>query len=218
MRVAGRDNDGRLGRMGQTSTEELRALVGEPAQRVIVKESPTLDERAVGFIGSSPFLVLATAGADGSCDTSPKGGPAGFVQVVDERRLLVPEFPGNRRFDGLQNLDERAGIGLLFVVPGITETLRVNGVATVSRDETLLERCAVDGKAPWFVLDVEVRQVFGHCGKAFLRSHLWEPERWPDPASVPSPSRTISERAATEGRTEADVRSEVEQDYRPELY
>ena len=113
---------------------------------------------------------MATTGADGSCDAGPKGGPPGFVRVLSDTRLLIPEFPGNRRFDGVQNLVERPGIGLLFVVPGISETLRVNGFARLTRDPELLESCAVDGRLPWFVADVEVRQVFSHCGKAFVRS------------------------------------------------
>src|SRR6185312_7240385 len=104
---------------------------------------PQLDERSIAFVESAPFLVMATAGPDGSTDASPKGGPAGFVRVFDERRVVVPEFPGNRRFDGLQNLVDRPGIGLLFIVPGITETLRVNGHATLTREPELLERSAV---------------------------------------------------------------------------
>jgi uncharacterized protein len=197
---------------------ELRAIVGEPIPRVIQKELPSLDKRSRAFVEASPFLVMSTAGPDGSCDASPKGGPPGFVKVLDERRLLVPEFPGNRRFDGLQNLVERPGIGLLFVVPGISETLRVNGFARLTRDPSLLERGAVDGKEPWFAADVEVRQVFSHCSKAFLRSHLWQPDRWPDSDTVPSPSRTIVERAQAEARRERDVRRDVEQEYEPGLY
>jgi uncharacterized protein len=197
---------------------ELRAIVGEPIPRVIQKELPSLDERSRAFIEAAPFLVMATTGPDGSCDASPKGGPPGFVKVIDERRLAVPEFPGNRRFDGLQNLVERPGIGLLFAVPGITETLRVNGTARLTRDPALLELAAVDGKQPWFVADVSVQQVFSHCSKAFLRSHLWQPELWPDPDSVRSPSRTIAERAQAEVRPERDIRRDVEREYEPGLY
>ena len=145
-------------------------MFGEPLPRVVAKEMPALDEATREFIAAAPFLVMATTGADGSCDAGPKGGPPGFVRVLSDTRLLIPEFPGNRRFDGVQNLVERPGIGLLFVVPGISETLRVNGFARLTRDEELLESCAVDGRRPWFVADVEVRQVFSHCGKAFVRS------------------------------------------------
>jgi PPOX class probable FMN-dependent enzyme len=197
---------------------ELRAVVGEPHPRVISKETPALGERAAAFIAASPFVVIATGDRDGASDASPKGGPPGFVKVVDARHLLVPEFPGNRRLDGVHNLVGRPGVGLLFVVPGISETLRVNGVGRLTRDPGLCERCAVEGRSPWFVIEVEVRQVFSHCGKAFLRSGLWNPASWTDPAEIVSPSLTIAERALAEGRSEASVRRDVEDGYRPELY
>jgi uncharacterized protein len=201
-----------------SSAEQLWALVGEPHERVIAKELPELDQKSRAFISASPFLVMATTGVDGTCDAGPKGGPAGFVRVVDETRLLIPEFPGNRRFDGVQNLVERHGIGLLFVVPGISETLRVNGFARLTREPALLAACAVDGKEPWFVTDMEVRQVFSHCGKAFLRSELWKPDSWPEADEVVSPSRSIARAAAESRRPESEVRREAEEQYRPELY
>jgi PPOX class probable FMN-dependent enzyme len=200
-----------------TATAQLWELVGEPLPRVIAKEAPVLDRRAREFMASSPLLVMATTGADGSCDAGPKGGPPGFVQVLSETRLLVPEFPGNRRFDGVQNIVDRPGIGLLFVVPGISETLRVNGFARLTRDPALLAACEVDGRRPWFVVDVDIRQVFSHCGKAFVRSHLWDPGTWPDPLAVRSPSRSIAGLAEEEHRDEADVRRQVEAAYVPDV-
>lgn len=201
-----------------TSQADLWAIVGEPSERVLLKELPAFSERASAFVASSPFLLLATTAADGTCDVSPKGGPPGFARVLDDHRLVIPEFQGNRRLDGVHNLVERPGVATLFVVPGITETLRVNGFATLTRDPALLELTAVDGKAPWFVVDVRVTQVFSHCAKAFLRSYLWQPERWPDAAAVRSPSISIAEAAEREARSEADVRREVECEYLPELY
>jgi PPOX class probable FMN-dependent enzyme len=196
---------------------ELWELFGEPLPRVLTKETPALDERAREFIAAAPFLVMATTGADGSCDAGPKGGPAGFVTVLTDTRLLVPEFPGNRRFDGVQNIVTRPGIGLLFVVPGISETLRVNGFARLTRDPDLRAACAVDGRLPWFVADVAVRQVFSHCGKAFVRGGLWQPSTWPEPDAVRSPSRTIAGPAEDGQRPESDVRREVEAAYEPGL-
>jgi PPOX class probable FMN-dependent enzyme len=195
------------------STARLRELFGEPLPRVVAKEMPALDEPTRAFIAAAPFLVMATTGADGSCDAGPKGGPPGFARVLSDTRLLIPEFPGNRRFDGVQNLATRPGVGLLFVVPGISETLRVNGFARLTREPALLDLCAVDGRTPWFVADVEVRQVFSHCGKAFVRSSLWNPDRWPDPTDVKSPSKSIAGSAADERRHEAEVRREVEATY-----
>ena len=197
---------------------QLWELFGEPLPRALEKEMAALDARAKEFIAASPFLVMATTGDDGSCDAGPKGGPPGFVRVLTDTRLLVPEFPGNRRFDGVQNTVPRPGIGLLFVVPGISETLRVNGFAQLTRDPDLVAACAVDGREPWFVADVEVRQVFSHCGKAFLRSHLWQPGTWPDPDEVRSPSRSIAGLAEEERRRESEVRREVEAGYVPLLY
>ncbi len=201
-----------------SSTAQLRELFGEPLPRVVTKEMPQLDDQTKAFIAAAPFLVMATTGADGSCDAGPKGGPPGFAHVLTDTRLLIPEFPGNRRFDGVQNLVTRPGVGLLFVVPGISETLRVNGTARLTRDPDLLEACAVDGRPPWFVADVEVRQVFSHCGKAFLRSELWKAESWPDPDEIRSPSKSIAQLAAEEQRRESQVRHEVEDAYRPGLY
>src|SRR5205085_12427172 len=117
---------------------------------------------------------------------------------------------GNRRVAGVQNIRRKRGVGLFLMVPGITETRRVNGRARVTREPELLAACAVDGREPWFALDVAVEQVFNHCSKAFLRARLWEPAAWPDANEVPSPSRTTEERAAAEGRSEVDVRREIE--------
>jgi len=200
------------------SVAELRELVGEPTERALSKETTRLDERALSFIEHCPFLVIATSAPDGSTDASPKGGPPGFVKAFGERRLGVPEFPGNRRFDGVHNVVDRPGVGLLFVIPGIAETLRVNGNATLSRDPELTGEFAVDGRPPWFVIDVEVTQVFSHCSKAFMRSNLWKPDLWPDPEQVRTPFRSVYERALAEGRTEAEVRTEVERSYEPDLY
>jgi PPOX class probable FMN-dependent enzyme len=198
------------------SLHELRERYGEPAERAVSKELPALDEASAAFIAAAPFLLLATAGVDGSCDVSPKGGPAGFVKVVDERRLLVPDFPGNRRFDGVANLVDRPGIALLFAVPGINETLRVNGTAHLTRDPELLRLAAAeDGREPWFVADVRVRQVFSHCGKAFLRSGLWRPESWPDPDEVPSPSGSIRRLARERATPQSVARVEHEAGYGP---
>jgi PPOX class probable FMN-dependent enzyme len=201
-----------------TSLRELRDVLGEPGERAVNKETATLTERSLSFIANCPFLVIATSAPDGATDASPKGGPPGFVHVLDEQRLAIPEYPGNKRFDGVANIVERPGVGLLFVIPGISETLRVNGDAVLSRDPGLTEQFTVDGRAPWFVIDVQVKQVFSHCSKAFMRSSLWKPELWPDPEQVRTPFRSVYERALAEGRTEAEVRAEVERSYEPDLY
>ena len=200
------------------SLSELWSLVGEPIERVITKETPSLDDRGRAFIAASPFAMLATTAADGSVDVSPKGGPGGFARVLGPARIVLPEFPGNRRLDGVKNLVERDGVGLIFVIPGISETLRVNGRGRLTRDPELRTQCAVDGKEPWFCVDIAIEQVFSHCGKAFLRSGLWKPESWPDPDAITSPSNTITERALAEARPESEIRDEIEEQFRPILY
>ena len=173
------------------SVEALRALYGQPGERAVAKEQAKLDAHTRAFIACSPFLVLGTAGADGRCDVSPKGDAPGFVHVLDDNRLAIPDRLGNNRLDGLRNVVENPHVGLIFFIPGREDTLRVNGRATISRDEALLERLAVQGKRPQTALVVEVEQTFMHCARAFKRAGLWQPERWPDASSVPSMQRMI---------------------------
>jgi len=174
-----------------STTEALRALYGQPGERAVAKEQARLDEHTRAFIAHSPFLVLGTAGADGRCDVSPKGDAPGFVHVLDDHHLAIPDRLGNNRLDGLRNVVENPHVGLIFMIPGREDTLRVNGSAAISRDEALLERLAVNGKRPQTALVVEVEQTFMHCARAFKRAGLWQPERWPDTAAVPSMQRMI---------------------------
>jgi PPOX class probable FMN-dependent enzyme len=174
-----------------STTEALRDLYGQPGERAVAKEQARLDEHTRAFIAHSPFLVLGTAGADGRCDVSPKGDAPGFVHVLDDHHLAIPDRLGNNRLDGLRNVVENPHVGLIFFIPGREDTLRVNGRATISREETLLERLAVNGKRPQTALVVEVEQTFMHCARAFKRAGLWQPERWPDTAAVPSMQRMI---------------------------
>jgi uncharacterized protein len=174
-----------------TSERELRELYGHPGERAVAKEQPVIDEHCREFIAHAPFLVMGTAGADGRCDVSPKGDAPGFVQVLDEHHLVIPDRLGNNRLDGMCNVVENGHVGLIFFIPGREDTLRVNGRATIARDEALLDRLAVGGKRPVTALVVEVEQCFLHCARAFKRSGLWQPERWPDASTVPSMQRMI---------------------------
>src|SRR5688572_904818 len=151
-----------------TSLEELRSLIDDPPpqSRSLLKERPTLDSHSRTFIAHSPFLLLGTAGADGRCDVSPRGDAPGFVQVLDDRRLVIPDRPGNRRLDSLQNLLTNPRVGLLFLIPGRDDTLRVNGRAWMTRDPEILQRSVVQGKAPLLAIGIEVEQCFFHCAKA----------------------------------------------------
>jgi uncharacterized protein len=158
-------------------TAALRARYADATERSLRKQLDHLDRHCRRFIELSPFFVLATAGPDGTADASPRGGPPGFVRSDDEHTLLVPDWPGNNRLDSLTNLVSNPGVGLLFVVPGVDETLRVNGTAAVSSDEALREQFADDGKrAPATVLVVTVQDAYLHCAKALMRSRLWDPD------------------------------------------
>ena len=166
---------------------ELRSLLGMPTDLVRAKVRDRLDHLTRQFVERSPFVLLATSAPDGSCDVSPRGDPPGFVRVLDERKLLLPERPGNRLADSLRNVLGNAHVGLLFLIPGIGDTLRVNGRATLVTDEELLAASAVEGKVPRLGLMIEVDQVFTHCPKAFLRAGLWDPSRFVDRSALPSP-------------------------------
>jgi PPOX class probable FMN-dependent enzyme len=165
---------------------ELRTHFREPSDAVQRKQIDHLDDNCRAFIAQTPFVLVATANADGTCDVSPKGGPPGFVAVLDTHRLAIGDLPGNNRIDSLRNIVANPNVGLLFIVPGMGETLRVNGRAWVVRDAPVLDACAVHDKRPTIAIGVEVVEAFVHCAKAFRRSNLWEPEAWPDRASVPS--------------------------------
>ncbi len=163
-----------------TSREELRAIFGAPMERAVLKERASLDVHSRAFIASAPFVLVATSSAAGRCDVSPKGDAAGFVLVLDDRHLVVPDRPGNNRIDGLTNIMENPHVGMIFLIPGREDTLRVNGRASIVRDVEILDRLEVQGKRPKVAIGVEVEECFLHCAKAFKRSGLWERERWPD--------------------------------------
>jgi PPOX class probable FMN-dependent enzyme len=173
------------------SEQELRHLYGHPGERAVAKERPALNADCRAFIAHSPFLVMGTAGADGRCDVSPKGDAPGFVHVLDDHHLAIPDRLGNNRIDGLRNIVENGHVGLIFLIPGREDTLRVNGRARIVRDEALLDRLAVNGKRPVTALVVEVEQCFMHCARAFKRAGLWEPARWPDAGGVRSMQRML---------------------------
>jgi PPOX class probable FMN-dependent enzyme len=169
-----------------TTETALRELIGEPLPLICRKISPRLNHLTRLFIERSSFLCLATADEHGNCDVSPRGDPTGFVQILDEQTLLLPERPGNRLADSLLNILRNPHVGLLFFVPGVGDTLRVNGRATLVTDAALLTPCAVEGKVPKLGILVDVEAAFTHCSKAFLRSGLWDPSRFVDPASMPT--------------------------------
>lgn len=171
--------------------DALRSVIGEPTALVRAKVGDRLNNLTRQFVERSPFLCLATAAADGTCDVSPRGDPAGFVRVVDEKTLLLPDRPGNRLADSMRNVLQNPHVALLFVIPGVTDTFRVNGRATIVSDPELLEPCAVEGKVPKLGLRIEIDEAFTHCSKAFLRAQLWDPARYVPREDLPSPGELM---------------------------
>jgi len=173
------------------SEAELREVLGHPSERAVLKQQARLDEHFRAFIAASPFLILGTANAAGQCDCSPKGDEPGFVRVLDETHLAIPDRIGNNRLDGMRNILDNPHVGLIFLIPGRDDTLRVNGTACIVRDDDLLDAMVVRGKRPSFAIGVEVEEAFMHCPRAFMRAALWKPAAWPDPAALPSMTRML---------------------------
>ena len=197
---------------------EIRELYGEPNERAVKKQLPRLEKHSRAFIALSPFIVIATADPSGRCDASPKGDAPGFVHVVDDETLLIPDRLGNNRIDTLSNLMEAPGIGLIFLVPGLLETLRVNGRARVTTDPALLEACVVNGKLPRSGILVTAEEVYFHCGKAIIRSDLWNPDKQIAPSEFPSLGRIISEQLALGEASVSEAERSIADSYRTRLY
>lgn len=195
---------------------QLRSLVGEVHPLAERKVLDRLDRFCRDFIALSPFLVLATADADGRADASPRGDGPGFVQVLDETTLLIPDRRGNNRVDSYGNVLSAPGVGLIFFVPGINETLRVNGRARMTTDAKLLEPLAMQEKAPKLGLIVAVEEAYFHCGKALIRSKLWAPEAQVERESFPTLGRIVAEQ--TKAITVAEAEANMAEGYRTRLY
>jgi PPOX class probable FMN-dependent enzyme len=160
-----------------TDQQALRSFVGDPIANAVDKEMPQLDEICRLYLSLSTILFISTVGADGKADVSPRGDPPGFVKILDERTIAIPDRPGNRRVDTMSNIlgNPNASVGLIFLVPGVDEVLRASGKASVSNDATLLTQMAVNGKPPKLAIVIALDEVFFHCGKALKRARLWDP-------------------------------------------
>jgi uncharacterized protein len=194
------------------SADEVAALYGAPAEAVVKKIIDHLDGHCRDFIARSPFVLVATADELGNCDVSPKGGAPGFVSVLDRKRLAIPDAPGNRLVYSLRSVVAGGRAGLLFLIPGMEETLRVNGRAWLTRDPEVLELVAAGAKPPRVAIGVEVEEAFLHCAKAFKRSALWRPADWPDRAGLASAAQIWRDHMALDMTTQ-DVQDFVDDDY-----
>jgi PPOX class probable FMN-dependent enzyme len=193
-----------------TSEAELRELLGAPVGRAVTKERVKLHDRDKEWLAASPFCLIATAGAEGTCDVSPKGDPPGFTLVLDDATIAIPDRPGNRRADGFRNMLTNPHVGLIYLVPGRGDTLRINGKVRLVREAPFFDQMIVKGHRPSLALLVEIEQIFFHCAKAFLRSALWKPETW-DPEQLPPHAQIVKSVQQTEETLE-----ELERYYGPQ--
>ncbi len=191
------------GQPGGLSREELRASVGDPIQLVLDKQLDRLDVHARAFIALSPFCVLSTTAADGTVDASPRGDPPGFVKVLDEHTLVIPDRRGNSRVDSMTNIAETGRAALLFMIPGTNETLRVNGRAAITDRADDLAGCAWGGSQPTLGIRIEITEVFMHCARALLRSKLWKQDSWPDRSALPTLGQILHDQTGGEGMSVA---------------
>ena len=200
------------------TAEQLTALIGTPSDFSLRKQLPRLDEHMRKFIAHAPFAVLSTHSADGRCDASPRGDAPGFVQVVDDHTLLIPDRLGNKRVDTYRNILQTGRIGLLFLVPGLGETLRINGRAILVTDPAWLTPLTVQGKCPKVAVAVEVEECFLQCAKAILRSQLWEPHDRPARQTLPCAAEMLHDHVQMPEFNITEVQTLLDEAYRNKLY
>jgi uncharacterized protein len=198
-----------------TTAQALRALYPEPRERALKKQIAALDRHSMRFIELSPFVVLATGGAGGALDASPRGGAPGFVKTPDAHTLLLPDAPGNNRLDSFTNIVESGRVGLLFLIPGFDETLRVNGSAVLSVDAADIACCADDKRAPKLVIRVRVHEAYLHCAKAFMRSKLWSVSSHVPRSSMPTMGEMLNDQTGIQ--TPAETQEEMVRRYASDL-
>ena len=201
-----------------TSESSLRELMGEPVHELLlVKTTPVITDPLRRYIERSPFACLATYGNDGSCDLSPRGDPPGFVKVLDEKTLFMPERPGNKRLDCILNIIQKSQLSLLFMIPGTLETVRVNGTGVVTTDPELMALCPINDKVPVLGVLITVGEAFGHCSKAFRRSKLWEDTYTPS-EGVPTLAEMMSAHLELDEALSAELDEGIEQDLQTNMY
>jgi uncharacterized protein len=199
-----------------TTVDELRAIVGEPQEAVAKKVKDRLSGVQKDWLAHSPLGFVATTDAHGRVDVSPKGDPPGFVRVIDDTTIAIPERPGNKRVDGYLNVLQRPQVGTLFLIPGRGDTLRINGSARILSDADYFDDMAVQGKRPILALEVDIEEVFFHCAKAFMRSDTWDPSTW-NPTALPSVAELA--KAIRTDWTQAQLEEYYgEENYRKQLY
>lgn len=179
-----------------STREELRSIYKQPGDGAVRKELKALDFHCRGFISKSPFVLIGSSDGNGNGDVTPKGDKPGFVAILDDNTIAIPDRPGNNRLDTLENLLVNPAVGLLFLIPGMNETLRINGDARITTDQALRESMAVEGRPPISVIVVKVKAAYMHCAKAFMRSELWKPDTWIDRSTLPTLGAILKDQLA----------------------
>ena len=200
-----------------SDTAKLVQIIGQPKPEIATKEMPALDAHCRHFISLCPFLCISTADAAGNQDVSPRGDPPGFVRVLDDRTILIPDRKGNRRVDTMRNILENPNVGLLLMLPGVEEVVRINGKATLTDDPALLAGSAVNGSTPALGIIVKIDNVFFHCAKAVIRSKLWDPETPIQRTEFPTFGEIVRDQRAPDGDP-AEIDARLQSDYRTSLY
>ncbi|PBB23819.1 MULTISPECIES: pyridoxamine 5'-phosphate oxidase family protein [unclassified Mesorhizobium] len=202
-----------------TTREELRTIykTPRPTDGSIRKELKALDGHCRSFIGKSPFVLIGSSDGQGNADVTPKGDKPGFAAILDDRTIAIPDRPGNNRLDTLENILRNPSVGLLFLIPGMNETLRVNGDARITVDAGLRERLAVDDKEPQSVIVVTVKAAYMHCAKAFMRSDLWKPDTWYDRATLPTLGQILRDQLVVADSAEATDRL-LDEEYKQTMW
>ncbi|WP_247232578.1 MSMEG_1061 family FMN-dependent PPOX-type flavoprotein [Telluribacter sp. SYSU D00476] len=200
------------------SREELHSLLGVPSETVRNKVIHFIDKHCQEFISKSPMLFVATSDSSGHCDVSPRGDKAGFVLVLDEKRLVIPERPGNKRFDTLGNIIDNPQVGLIFIIPGLEETLRINGRAKVIKDKGIMELLESNGNIPTVGIGIDVEECYIHCAKSFKRSLLWDPFNWLEKDLLPKPASILAAHIKDPKLTEAQIAMGLKESYEKRLY
>jgi PPOX class probable FMN-dependent enzyme len=197
--------------------EELRALYRQPSEGAVRKELRRLDAHARNFLARSPFVLIGSQDQENNADVTPRGDRPGFVAVLDDVTLAIPDRPGNNRLDTWENVVQNPAVGLIFLIPGMDETLRINGEGRLTADVGLRERLAVDGKPALAVLVVKIRAIYMHCAKAFMRSQLWKAETWPDRSEMPTLGQIIRDQLALSESSE-ELDASLAEAYRKTLW
>jgi hypothetical protein len=200
-----------------TTEEQLTGVLGMPSKLAVDKAQTSLDQYSKALIEHSPFMLIASSDANGDLDISPKGDPPGFVRILDDRTLAIPDRKGNRRADTFRNVLQRPNVALFFLAPGYRETLRVTGAAQIVRDTDLRENMAVKGSVPDLALVVSVAGAFFHCAKCVIRSNIWQPDQWPDISDMPTFARILKDQTHSH-ESEVEMGAQITESYKNRLY